>query len=1099
MLRPSRDGEPTAAMSWELLSLAAARAVAKLVFAKLPVVGDVSDDLVDIVGQSVGDHKERQEARRWLETAGELTATRLEPYLTVEYGGLPENERAAAVHAVAAALRDAPLDRQTFLDDDADLSLLMTRLRDALPDALLAPAARAFQRALLADAAAYVRECVIEAPTFAGYVGVELLQRTTESAARIQAALDRLPETAGPTGKGDDQTRFEVEYRRRTSREYDNLVLFGTDIKQETSRRYPLSVAYLTLSAASGDRNDHTEQRVDEILASSRRTLVRGEAGSGKTTLLRWLAVRAAQQSFTGPRNSWNTLVPVLVPLRFFASREKLPTVEEFLQPAGTITAEAAPRRWIADAMRAGRALVLIDGLDELPARLARRAQSWIGELCDFYPDSTYVVASRPRTSSTISLSSLGFAESMLQPLSDADVQAFVAHWHDAVAQNLTRAADERELREVQAKLVGLLGELRDLRQLAETPLLCAVICALSRDRRANVPRRRLTLYDSAIRMLVARRDEEREIEGSGVLEEEDARLILQDLAYWMLRNDEKQVSIDRFESHIGQRLGAMPHLTLTKEECAHLLLARSGLLREPVEGTVDFIHLTFQEYLAAQQIVDIPDIGLLTQRALSRQWDQTTVFAAGLAKAPERRRLLQALLYASPEEVEWQPSAVPRLGDLERRREQLGRAQPRPGYEWLALACLEVSISLEEPLTEVIRQRAQALMPPRNMREARLLASAGPQAEAALCELTGDIDVEAAVATVAALGMIGTPTALTALERWASVEQPDVVRELLRTWAAFDAREFAERVLCRIAPQIGACVPVMVSTSPQLAELDRILWVRRVQFQPWDPGLDIGALPLEALELLSIHSSDPLDTEILARATGLEELLVEGGSDWDDLDVTAMSALRRLSIADCSIAKVSVPTGLKTLSIVQCRNLARLDLTACEGLERLALSDCSLPVVVGTTGVQGSLQQLILSGVARDDIDWLGDISGLERMGIRRCPSVTSLGALREATRLRKLEVADCRAIETLDWLPTAGELTSLSLSSLHALHDISGIARLQGLEELELVDCPRLEDIACLGNLERLQRVTLIGCPLNLDFSVLSNVGDVQLPFPA
>jgi hypothetical protein len=52
--------------------------------------------------------------------------------------------------------------------------------------------------------------------------------------------------------------------------------------------------------------------------------------------------------------------------------------------------------------------------------------------------------------------------------------------------------------------------------------------------------------------------------------------------------------------ARIADKITGMPQVTASAEEVYSLLLHRSGLIREPAEGRVDFVHRTFQEYLTA-------------------------------------------------------------------------------------------------------------------------------------------------------------------------------------------------------------------------------------------------------------------------------------------------------------------------------------------------------------------------------------------------------------------------------------------------------------------------------------------------------------------
>ncbi|CAM5698610.1 hypothetical protein SGLAM104S_10086 [Streptomyces glaucescens] len=88
-----------------------------------------------------------------------------------------------------------------------------------------------------------------------------------------------------------------------------------------------------------------------------------------------------------------------------------------------------------------------------------------------------------------------------------------------------------------------------DLGQLATNPLMCGLICALHRDRRGYLPHGRQELYDAALSMLLARRDEERDMitPGDGVrLTELPQIQLLQRLAYWLIRNNQSELDRER-------------------------------------------------------------------------------------------------------------------------------------------------------------------------------------------------------------------------------------------------------------------------------------------------------------------------------------------------------------------------------------------------------------------------------------------------------------------------------------------------------------------------------------------------------------------------
>ncbi len=77
----------------------------------------------------------------------------------------------------------------------------------------------------------------------------------------------------------------------------------------------------------------------------------------------------------------------------------------------------------------------------------------------------------------------------------------------------------------------------------------------------------------------------------------------------------------------LRQNSGMVDH---SPRDVCRYLLERSGLIREPTPDRVDFIHRTFQDYLAGRAAVRADDIGALIAHAHNDQWRNVIVMAAG-------------------------------------------------------------------------------------------------------------------------------------------------------------------------------------------------------------------------------------------------------------------------------------------------------------------------------------------------------------------------------------------------------------------------------------------------------------------------------------
>lgn len=136
--------------------------------------------------------------------------------------------------------------------------------------------------------------------------------------------------------------------------------------------------------------------------------------------------------------------------------------------------------------METGRGLLLVDGLDEVPAAEREEARRWLSTLLDRYPQTRCLATVRPNAVDKDWLRTDRFVELTLLPMSDEDIRAFVRTWHKAARVECEQFYDTRrggEEKELLASLEGdLLQQLEQntaLRDLARTPLLGVLRAAL--------------------------------------------------------------------------------------------------------------------------------------------------------------------------------------------------------------------------------------------------------------------------------------------------------------------------------------------------------------------------------------------------------------------------------------------------------------------------------------------------------------------------------------------------------------------------------------------------------------------------------------------
>ncbi|MGA4861044.1 NACHT domain-containing protein [Streptomyces lavendulocolor] len=943
-------------------------------------------------------------------------ATILAGRLEESYGGLPENERLAAVDAVRdsfAAAGEIGADRLFAVD--LDPARLRAELRSAAAVRGLAPRAADLYEELLGLCCAHVVEQLTAHPSFPARAAVE----QARAAGRTHALVEDL--AAGRRRQDAVALEFEQRYADYVTATHGRLELFGLTLGRSTGE-WPLDTAYISL-AVSGEGARHetfgppgpgrVALTAEQALADADRILLRGQAGSGKSTLVQWLAVNAARRRFGRDLDDWNRCVPFVLRLRTFPPSGPLPGPGDFLRAAGVPLHGSAPAGWVEQLMSDGRALVLVDGVDEVPARLRRGTQEWLRSLIAAFPHARYVVTTRPSAVPEDWLAHHGFAAHSLLPMERDDIRAFIEHWHEAARQECAAPGERDRLDTFEKSLLHAVGTRRALGRLATNPLMCALLCALNRDRRMQLPRARKELYDAALDMLLVRRDSEREVVGvEGVdLTREEQMALLQRFAYWLIRNGQAEADRADAVEMVARWLGAMPQVEGTAEQVFSHLLIRSGLLREPRPGAVDFVHRTFQDYLGAKAAVESRDFGVLVRHAHDDQWDDVVQMAVGHARVDERARLLTDLLRRADDE-------------------------PCHGHRLvlLAAACLEHAPELDPGVRTAVQDRTQQLLPPRRQSDSEELAKVG---ELVLELLPGPdevLDEYSAAAVVRTAALIKGDAAFEVVARFREDPRSPVSFQLSQAWGAFDTEAYLREVL---AARTWDEEQLYVKTAEQLEALRHVPDVRSVHMEGDHDDLT-PLLVLDDLRRLFVYENAALrDLSPAARFPGLRAVGLNRCASLTDLSPLAGPALEWLSLYD----------GHSALDVGPLRDMPNL-----KGLH------------LGHPLLVESLAELP-AGPRLANLTLQRQVRYVSLDGIERWPSLTSL-ALSSPTQL-----------DQLTRLSPPPPVTRLTLNELAPL-DLGVLGGLVGLEELFLWRCELSHGLAPLRDLPSLTSLTVWLC---------------------
>ncbi|MEV5137943.1 NACHT domain-containing protein [Streptomyces syringium] len=716
---------------------------------------------------------------------------------------------------------------------------------------------------------------------------------------------------------------YEERYAKALKARYGRLEIFGLDDLGSNENSWDLDTAYLSLEARAprraldGDQHLRPEtHRVEDLLGSRPRTVLRGEAGAGKTTLVWWLASHAACRTLPAKLSALNGLIPFVVPMRSLAAQGTVTPAPDRLPTIAHLPVEGPPSGWAGRVLESGRALLLVDGLDELPQPDRAPARRWLTELLRLHPRTRCLVTVRPLAVADSWLRSEGFEELLLLPMSDTDIQAFVAAWHRAARLECERFTDAPYALRQRGRLDSLERDLAQefernatLRDLARTPLLCAVICALHRRRSGLLPGTRWELYSAALAMLLGGRDDYRRIhKPEGItLTVNDGQQLLQRIAVWLVRNGRVELSRDQAVRQLELAMGGLRHVREqgTADQVLTHLLNRSGLLQERSTDAIQFIHRTFQDYLAAKEFRDNDSLDELLGHAAEEQWQDVIRLVIGHCGRSEARRVISGLLTAADEASD-------------------------PEAEWplrtLAAACAISSAYVDDGLHDAVWGGLKALGPPRDGQEVGFLASLGPEVLPILPEPDGLDDDQAYVVAIL-LSSLGD-SAVPLLRRYGKHSSKKVRSVVADGWGLQPPGQYATEVLA--AMQLDD-VRLRISLPEELSELHRL-----------------G--PIASLQIEEDHSSADLRRGLEGRE--VRELRLSGNSTLRDLDfLRDHPEVERLFVIGCPrLGDTSALSGLVSPSLRLVMDSAGLGAVISEAEELPQVTDLGLSLLDNPT-----------------------------------------------------------------------------------------------------------------------------------------------------
>jgi predicted NACHT family NTPase len=266
-------------------------------------------------------------------------------------------------------------------------------------------------------------------------------------------------------------------------------------------------------------------QRVSglEVLAKNTNLMVVGKPGSGKTTYLQRVVTECNAGNLQAHR------IPVLIKLREFVEdgREVAYSLERYLERCWRLS--DAETQLVLDQ---GRALVLLDGLDEVTGEDGKNITKEIKRFARAYPQVQVIVTCRTQSQES-RFERFDYVE--VADFNEPQVRAFAEHWFKTVmgdeSAGLARAQE----------FLGLLflEENKPIRELAITPILLSLTCAVFHQT-GKFYSKRSKLYEEGLELLLEQWDKSREIERDEIYRDLSVERKLELLSYLAVKKFEQ-------------------------------------------------------------------------------------------------------------------------------------------------------------------------------------------------------------------------------------------------------------------------------------------------------------------------------------------------------------------------------------------------------------------------------------------------------------------------------------------------------------------------------------------------------------------------------
>lgn len=506
------------------------------------------------------------------------------------------------------------------------------------------------------------------------------LRRVTDTInASVITVSDNVKSIAAAIPEASGILEFSKAYHKSLRQRLEAVMINGLDMVSKREKViHSVSDSYVPLrfkdlTDIETLRAPSIEGKLDiaRIIGNVRNAVIRGPAGSGKTTLFQRLAYVA--DPFSKKSETSMGFFPIFIQLRRLQSEGvtnySVGNVIDACMPDESLRRQV-PLQWLEKLESANvDVLFLIDGIDEVPAN--RRGDAWkfVSDLSKSFPQFRLLISSRHVNTVHLSDGSYRpdifdspesyrkarldwakpneFFEFIVSPLSDGQVRDLIDRWYKGVDKDFVQPSERENVGQypINLKEILALNENAHTLSICRTPLMCSLTCLVYLIEGGTLPKSHRQIYDYSAQLLIDTRDGHRGVEVPLEFKNftktkrvellRHLALIMQEGAKSQLTNEQSvEARKDDVEKWIDSWLEKNKALTPSAEDHLEFLINRCSLLRESTPDHIDFIHRSFMEYFAAEEISYKRVVRQMRSKIEKEEWHNTLMFCMNTSGA---------------------------------------------------------------------------------------------------------------------------------------------------------------------------------------------------------------------------------------------------------------------------------------------------------------------------------------------------------------------------------------------------------------------------------------------------------------------------------